>query len=124
MDLALGRIHDELGIESSGPRQWIHTELVRLWKVRGPYPGLGAVLTAFGLSRGVFVAHALQEKAGENVDPWPQVDAAFKKPDELLPKPLHADVKALASTWKGLPADRRQFLKLLSRFEFNGGASD
>ena len=117
MDLALGRIHDELGIESSGPRQWIHTELVRLWKVRGPYPGLGAVLTAFGLSRGVFVAHALQQKAGENVDPWPQVDAAFKKPDDLLPKPLRADVKALASTWKGLPADRRQFLKLLSRFE-------
>jgi len=117
MDLALGRIHDELGIESSVPRQWIHTELVRLWKVRGPYPGLGAVLTAFGLSRGVFVAHALQQMAGENVDPWPQVDAAFKKPDELLPKPLHADVKALASTWKGLPADRRQFLKLLSRFE-------
>lgn len=117
MDLALRRIHEDLGIESSGPRQWIHTELVRLWKVRGPYPGLGAVLTAFGLSRGVFVAHALQQKAGENIDPWPQVDAAFKKPDELLPKPLHADVKALASTWKGLPADRRQFLKLLSRFE-------
>lgn len=119
MDLALGRIHDELGIESSGPRQWIHTELVRLWKVRGPYPGLGAVLTAFGLSRGVFVAHALQQKAGENVDPWPQVDAAFKKPDELLPNPLHADVKALASTWKDLPVERRQFLKLLSRFELS-----
>lgn len=119
MDLALGRIHDELGVESSGARQWIHTELVRLWKVRGPYPGLGAVLTAFGLSRGVFVAHALQQKAGENVDPWPQVDAAFKKPDELLPHPLHADVKALASTWKDLPVERRQFLKLLSRFELS-----
>lgn len=117
MDLALGRIHDEIGIESSAPRQWIHTELVRLWKVRGPYPGLGAVLTAFGLSRGVFVAHALQQKAGKNVDPWPQVNAAFTKPDELLPKPLHVDIKALASTWKGLPAERRQFLKLLSRFE-------
>lgn len=117
MDLVLGRVHDELGIESSGPRKWIHTELVRLWKVRGPYPGLGAVLTAFGLSRGVFVAHALQQKAGENVDPWSQVDAVFNKPDELLPKSLHGDVKVLASTWKGLPSERRQFLKLLSRFE-------
>lgn len=119
MDLALGRIHDELGIESGTQRQWIHTELVRLWKVRGPYPGLGAVLTAFGLSRGVFVAHALQQKAGENVDPWPLVDEAFKKPDELLPKPLRADLKALALTWKGLTAGRRQFLKLLSRFELS-----
>lgn len=119
MDLALGRIHDELGIESVAQRQWIHTELVRLWKVRGPYPGLGAVLTAFGLSRGVFVAHALQQKAGENVDPWPLVNEAFKKPDDLLPKPLRADLKALASTWKGLTAERRQFLKLLSRFELS-----
>lgn len=117
LDLALGRIHDELGIESSAPRKWIHTELVRLWKVRGPYPGLGAVLTAFGLSRGVFVAHMLQQKAGENIDPWPYVDTAFNKFDELLPQPLHADIKALASTWKDLPAERRQFLKLLSRFE-------
>ncbi len=63
------------------------------------------------------MAHALQQKAGENIDPWPLVDAAFKKPDELLPKPLRADIKALASTWKDLPVDRRQFLKLLSRFE-------
>ena len=31
-------------------------------KVRGPFPGLGAVLRAFGLSRGLFVAQALQEK--------------------------------------------------------------
>lgn len=119
MELALGRIHDEQGIESSAPRQWIHTELVRLWKVRGPYPGLGAVLTAFGLSKGVFVAHALQAKAGENVDPWPQVDAAFKKPADLLPKPLQADVNALASTWKDLQPERRKFLKLLSRFELS-----
>jgi ATP-dependent exoDNAse (exonuclease V) alpha subunit len=119
MDLVLGRMHEELGIELNSPRKWIHTELVRLWKVRGPFPGLGAVLTAFGLSRGVFVAHALQERAGANVDPWPQVDTAFKKPDEILPEPLHADIKALASTWKDLPAERREYQKLLSRFELS-----
>lgn len=117
MDLVLGRMHDELGIELSASRKWIHTELVRLWKVRGPFPGLGAVLNAFGLERGVFVAHALQEKAGENVDPWPLVSSAFKKPDDVLPKPLQGDVKELASTWKGLGEERRQYLKLLSRFE-------
>lgn len=117
MDLALGRMHEELGIELSSSRKWIHTELVRLWKVRGPFPGLGAVLTAFGLSRGVFVAHALQEKAGENCDPWSLVDSAFQKADGLLPKTLHQDIKALASTWKALPNQRRDYLKLLSRFE-------
>lgn len=117
MDVVLGRMHDELGIESSEQRKWIHTELVRLWKVRGPFPGLGAVLTAFGLTRGVFVAHALQEKAGENTDPWPQVELAFGKQSSLLPEALRPDMKALSSTWINLPAERRQFLKLLSRFE-------
>src|SRR6185312_13451409 len=97
--------------------EWIHTELVRLWKVRGPFPGLGAVLTAFGLSRGVFTAHALQEKAGENADPWPHVDAAFRDPKASLPGSLQADVKVLAATWKGLLPERRNFLKLISRFE-------
>jgi len=73
LELSLGRIEDELGIATGWQRQWIHDELVRLWKVRGPFPGLSAVLAAFGLSRSVFVAQALQEKAGENADPWPLV---------------------------------------------------
>lgn len=117
MEVVLGRIQDELGIDSKTPRQWIHDELIRLWKVRGPYPGLGAVLTAAGLSRGVFVAHALQQKAGHNADPWPLVDAAFSKPDEFLPKSLVADVKALAPMWRDLGKARKVLLKLLSRFE-------
>jgi len=117
LDIALTRIEEEQGINTSAQRQWIHTELVRLWKVRGPYPGLGAVLTAFGLSRGVFVAHALQEKAGENADPWPMVDKAFQEPKETLPKELRRDIKELAPVWKKLKEERRCYLKLLSRFE-------
>lgn len=116
MDVALQRANDEVGISTEWQREWIHSELVRLWKVRGPFPGLGAVLTAFGLKRGLFISHALQEKAGENSDPWPQVDAAFTDP-KVLPKSLQAEVKVLAPTWKGLPDERRKFLRLLSRFE-------
>ena len=117
IEAVLLRMQEELGITTEWQRTWIHNELVRLWKVRGPFPGLGAVLTAFGLSRGVFIAHALQEKAGENADPWPQVDAAFRDPKAALPQQLRADVKTLGPTWKGLPKQRLQFLKLISRFE-------
>lgn len=117
METVLQRMQDELGISTDWQREWIHTELVRLWKVRGPFPGLGAVLTAFGLQRGVFVAHVLQEKAGVNADPWSQVDEAFKSPATLLPQVLRADVRELASTWNGLQSERRQYLKLISRFE-------
>jgi len=117
LESTLDRMETELGILTGSQRAWIQVELVRLWKVRGPYPGLGAVLSAFGLSRGIFVAHALQQKAGENIDPWPLVDDAFDSPSTFLPKELLRDIKELAPTWKGLPAERKAFLRLLSRFE-------
>lgn len=117
MEAALTRIEKDLGIATGWQRQWLHDELVRLWKVRGPFPGLGAVLRAFGLSRGLFVANALQLRAGENADPWPEVDAAFRDPAALLPKELQRDIRELASTWKGLSARRRSVLRLVSRFE-------
>jgi hypothetical protein len=119
MDSALLRLETEVGIDTKKCREWLHTELARLWQVRGPYPGLGPVLTAFGLSRGVFVAHALQQKAGENEDPWPVVEEAFKDPAGALPQELRKDVKELAPVWKGLPPERRAYLKLLSRFELS-----
>lgn len=118
LDITLTRTESELAIATGWQRTWIHTELVRLWKVRGPFPGLGAVLTAFGLSRGIFIAHALQQKAGENADPWPLVDAAFKSTSSL-PKELQKDVKELATTWRRLSAERRAYLRLLSRFEMD-----
>ncbi|MFZ1701030.1 MAG: ATP-dependent RecD-like DNA helicase [Pyrinomonadaceae bacterium] len=117
IDTALRRMDAELGIATGPQRQWLHDELVRLWKVRGPYPGLGAVLGAFGLSQGVFIAHALQEKSGENTDPWPLVERAFEDPASTLPTALLRDLKELSPTWKRLPEERRAFLKLLSRFE-------
>lgn len=117
IETALARMEAELGIATDWQRRWLHDELVRLWKVRGPFPGLGAVLSAFGLSRGVFVAHALQQKAGENTDPWPLADKAFRDPASVLPKELRRDLKELAPVWKALPAERRAFLRLLSRFE-------
>jgi hypothetical protein len=119
MDSCLSRMESELGIVTAKPRSWVHDDLIRLWFVRGPYPGLGAVLTAFGLSRGVFVAHAIQQKAGENTDPWPLVDNAFKDPASVLPADLTRDLKELTPTWKGLSAERRSYLRLLSRFELS-----
>lgn len=117
METALGRMEAELGIATGWQRVWLHDELVRLWKVRGPFPGLGAVLGAFGLSRGIFVAHALQQQAGENTDPWALVDKVFGDPEKILSKGLQADIRELSPTWKKLPEERRVFLRLISRFE-------
>ncbi|MGA2120584.1 MAG: AAA family ATPase [Methanoregula sp.] len=117
IDRALKRMESELGIATGWQQQWVHTELIRLWKVRGPYPGFGAVLTAFGFSQGLFIAHAIQQKAGENTDPWPLLDIAFQNPSKVLPKELHRDINELAPIWTRMSVERKKFLRLISRFE-------
>ncbi|MCK6477975.1 MAG: ATP-dependent RecD-like DNA helicase [Phycisphaerales bacterium] len=98
--------------------QWIDDRLGELWKARGPCPGLGAALSAFGVEQGNFVARAIADKAGENADPWPLVDRAFADPKKHLPEALAEKIgKTMAAKWAKLPAERRALLCLLSRFE-------
>ncbi len=97
---------------------WIDARLGELWKARGPCPGLGSALSAFGLEFGTFVARAIAEKAGDNADPWPLVAKMFADPKKHLPEPLAKSIgKTLCSKWSRLPDDRRALLKLVSRFE-------
>lgn len=98
--------------------QWVDARLGKLWKARGPCPGLGAALSAFGLEFGTFVARALSEKAGDNEDPWPLVEKAFADPPKMLPPQLASSIgKTMSNKWLRLPDDRRALLKLLSRFD-------
>lgn len=98
--------------------QWIDARLGELWKARGPCPGLGAALSAFGLESATFVARTLAEKAGDNADPWPSVARMFAEPAKVLPAPLAKGIgKTLVAKWSRLPEERRALLKLVSRFE-------
>jgi hypothetical protein len=98
--------------------EWLDHRLGELWKARGPCPGLGAALSAFGLELGTFVGRFVSEKVGENGDPWPLVDKVFADPAKHLPAHLARGVgKTLCAKWKRLADDRRSLLKLLSRFE-------
>ncbi|HWD18180.1 MAG TPA: ATP-dependent RecD-like DNA helicase [Verrucomicrobiae bacterium] len=96
--------------------KWIDQESGRLWRKRGPFPGLGAVLTAFGVHLGHFAAHTIQTKAGDDGDPWPLVDQMFQKPTSVLPAELAGNVDTtLGKTWQRLSTERRAYLQLLSR---------
>lgn len=98
--------------------EWIDHRVGELWKARGPCPGLGAALSAFGLELGHFIAQVIAEKAGENADPWPLVDQVFDDPKKHLPKDLAEGVgRTICAKWTRLPAERRALLKLISRFE-------
>ena len=98
--------------------QWIDARVGELWKARGPCPGLGSALSAFGLQFGTFVARTLADKVGDNADPWPLVDEMFAEPRKHLPEQMAKSIgNTLSKKWSRLPADRRALLKLVSRFE-------
>jgi hypothetical protein len=101
-------------------QKWIDAQLGRLWKLRGPCPGLGAALAAFGIELGVFVAHDLGQQLEANEDPWPIVDRMFRDPKAVL-SPAAAKLigKEHQAVWNALSPDRRALLKLLSRFEIS-----
>jgi energy-coupling factor transporter ATP-binding protein EcfA2 len=101
---------------------WIDRELNRLWKMRGPFPGFGSALTAFGLPHGSLIAYDIalaQAKAGSewNEDPWPLFEKILQDPSALsggLAKELGPSYQKM---WAKLGVERKALLKLLARFE-------
>jgi hypothetical protein len=112
---ALQRSSEGFGYRSEPHEQWIDRELGRLWKKRGPFPGMGAVLCATGATMGNFIAQAVTDKAGENGNPWRTWFALLDDPGSVLPPELarHID-STLAKSWKRMAPARRTFLELLS----------
>ena len=90
---------------------WIDTQLNRLWKARGAFPGLGSALSAFGYEWGfqhgsllAYEIELLREREGGG-DPWALVDAVMNDPARLggpVAKPPHG------RTAQGLEAPRRR----------------
>jgi hypothetical protein len=97
---------------------WISARLGEIWAMRGPYPGLGSALEAFGVPNAHLLTYRLANEVDDNADPWPTVDALFADPGRF-----GMDGKigpALRATWRGLPEERLALLKLLARFEITG----
>lgn len=100
---------------------WIDARLNELWKMRGPCPGLGAALSAFGCENGTLVALEMERIAAENspnqiVDPWVYVEQWFGDSNGLQTDPNLRAGDMIRKKWKLLPGERKNLLKLLSRF--------
>jgi len=111
-------IFKNLDFDVQRHRRWIDVELARLGTIRGSFPGLGSVLQAIEIKKGLPVAIELQGKVGKNEDPWPKVAEAFQNPG-ILPKDLRVDIVKKKELWNNLTPERRKLLKLLSQFEIN-----
>ena len=100
-------------------RSWIDARLNELWRMRGPCPGLGSALTAFGVANGTLLANELElQLAGcEDLDPWPVADGLLRAPESQAPELRRYVSRTTSLKWQSLPEERRALLKLLSRFE-------
>jgi len=116
---ALERAERVLGGSRLKQREWIDARLGELWRMRGPAPGLGAALSAFGIANGNLVAYRLAPLLEENDDPWPLVERMFDAPDAVAPGLSGRVTETLCRTWKGLEDGRRALIRLLSRFELS-----
>ena len=118
---ALEALPSQVEFDVTGAIQWVSVELNRIWRMRGPFPGLGSALEAFGVNHGTLVAieieRALRDENGEwTKDPWSLVKAAIEDPFLLPPAARrYLGIRKLA-LYRGLKDERRTLLTLLSRF--------
>lgn len=106
----LGETAETLGFD------WLEAQLNRLWKLRGPSPGLGSALAAFGVPQSVTFAHLIGAASGDGADPWPTLARAMAEPDQFSLIAREHLTPSIRDKWKALRPERRELLKLLSRF--------
>jgi hypothetical protein len=100
---------------------WIDTQLNRLWKARGAFPGLGSALSAFGyewgFKHGSLLAYEIEllRDANNGGDPWQLVNALMEDPAKLNGPTAKLLSAGLRKGWKMLSAERRALLQLLGR---------
>lgn len=102
--------------------KWIDARLSELWKLRGPYPGLGVAMTAFGVEHGSFLAYEMVSQLGENEDPWPLVNKVFNNPSIVSKKNAQQITPTLQAIWKEIVTNkpnRLALLKLIARMDLS-----
>jgi len=118
---ALYRIREKLEGPWDDVLGWVNKELNRLWKARGPFPGLGSALTAFGYQwgfrHGSLLAYEIEllcERLN-NPDRWAVLDKVMKVPKTLQSPIARLLSRNLRNAWRNLRPKRRALLELLSR---------
>lgn len=115
----LERAERLLGTSHRSELRWAGERLGELWRLRGPFPGLGAALHAFGLDHANLFAHRISQGLAENEDPWPLVAQSIKDPGTLGAEWKARIGSTSAKKFAGLPAERRALLELLARFDLS-----
>ncbi len=113
-------INNCLDEDYSNVLEWLNCQLAKVWKERGAFPGLGAMLCALQIPQGILIAKNIQEKADVLNDLWKYVDEVIASPKKHLEPFLSKSITPIIQkTWKNMSSQRKQLFRLLSRFSFS-----
>lgn len=114
-------INECLDEDYSNVLTWLNEQLSIVWEDRGAFPGLGVMLSAFGVQLGIPVAREIKESFKERGDDfWQYLDAVINKPDLYLSKDICKSITPIVQkTWNTLKPERKSLFQLLCRFALN-----
>lgn len=99
---------------------WVNARLTEVWRDRGAYPGLGAMLCAADFAAGMLIAKAIKNAVPEGAELWPTLDLAIASPDQYFVPALARSITPIQQkTWLSMRAERKTLFKLLSRFSLS-----
>ena len=120
MRFSLLKCAELFGADIQKQEAWIDKELGRLWEKRGPFPGMGAVLSAMAVPLGNFIAKAVNDQLGDHQSPWELWFSLLDAPSDHLPPELAYHLgNTTVATWQRMGTERRAFLELLSRLDLS-----
>ena len=95
---------------------WTKARLAEVWHDRGPFPGLGAMLSAIGLQQGEIIAKEIKSHVTDLSQYESIAEKALHNPKKYFSqKVLHLLRRTELDTFYGLPAERKQLFWLLAR---------
>ena len=120
----LQRASAALGNSFDEQIRWAQARLGELWKLRGPFPGLGSALAALGVDHPDLLAYRITESLPTAQDPWPAVQAALENPASIGPEWVGRIGPTIARKLAELPAERRALLHLIARLDMSTEQAD
>jgi exodeoxyribonuclease V alpha subunit len=100
---------------------WLDDALAETWTERGLLPGIGSVLRALGMERGVAFQRAEFADPGlSRTELWEKAVAlldGFRQPEDE--PTFYESLKRARSRWRALPEPRQRLLGVLARFELS-----
>ncbi|MEV7226952.1 ATP-dependent RecD-like DNA helicase [Polymorphospora sp. NPDC051019] len=105
--------------------EWLNARIAEAWTDRGAFPGAGPVLEALGLRLATSLLLDLTRDGSlpPATDPWPLLDAMLRGERAAPRSAYEADLAAARRTWTQMAPDRRDYVKLLSRFALTTAAA-